>query len=77
MPGRTDEPIVAALRELWAIGNAITAGYYGIFRRQDRIGDVTITSEGETEGYLVTEKRMYSLWCAVHDAQPYLGDENA
>lgn len=66
---------VGVLKELWDIGDAITVGFYGVFRRQDHIGDVTLTSEEETEGYQVTEKQMYSLRCALHDVQAYLGGD--
>lgn len=68
---------IGVLKELCAIGTAITTGYpYGVFRRQGRIGGVTITSKEEFVGCMVTEKQMYSLRRALHDVRPYLRRTN-
>ncbi len=70
---------ISVLRELCAIGNGIAVGYcYGVHRRQDDFGDDKIITWGEElKGYLVTEKQLYSLRCALHDARPYLEDTDA
>lgn len=64
---------MSVLWELWSIGCGLAMGYpYGVFRFGDKVGNVTITSQEETWGYMMTEEQLYKLQGALEDVRPFL-----
>jgi len=64
---------IGVLKELNSIGSALATGYpYGVFRLGDKIGDVTISSQEASWGYMMTEEQLYKLQGALQDMRPFL-----